>query len=35
MVIVASKDGVLVCDADRAQEVREIARLVEEKREKK
>lgn len=35
MVIVASKDGVLVCAADRAQEVREIARLVEEKREKK
>ena len=35
MVIVASKDGVLVCDADRAQEVREIARLVEAKREKK
>jgi len=34
MVIVASKDGVLVCDADRAQEVREIARLVEAMKEK-
>jgi mannose-1-phosphate guanylyltransferase len=32
MVIVASRDGVLVCDADRAQDVREIARLVEAKK---
>jgi mannose-1-phosphate guanylyltransferase len=32
MVIVASRDGVLVCSADRAQEVREIARLVEAKK---
>jgi hypothetical protein len=32
---VASRDGVLVCDAERAQEVREIARLIEAKREKK
>jgi len=31
LVIVASKNGVLVCDADHAQEVREIARLAEEK----
>jgi mannose-1-phosphate guanylyltransferase len=35
VVIVASQDGVLVCDAERAQEVREIARLTETKREKK
>jgi mannose-1-phosphate guanylyltransferase len=35
LVIVASRDGVLVCDAERAQDVREIARLIEVKREKK
>lgn len=34
MVIVASSKGVLVCDADRAQEVREIARLMRKKSEK-
>jgi mannose-1-phosphate guanylyltransferase len=35
VIIIASKDGILVCNADRAQDVREIARLVEKKREKK
>jgi len=35
VVVIASRDGVLVCNANRAQEVREIARLVEAKREKK
>jgi mannose-1-phosphate guanylyltransferase len=35
LVIVASKGGVLVCDADHAQRVREIARIVEAKRKKK
>jgi len=35
VVIVASEDGVLVCSAGRAQEVREIARVAETKREKK
>ena len=34
VVIVASHDGVLVCDAKRAQEVREIARLMEAMKEK-
>lgn len=34
LVIVASKEGVLVCDAKRAQEVREIARLEEAKKDK-
>ena len=32
VVIIASKDGVLVCDAKRAQEVREVARLSAEKK---
>jgi mannose-1-phosphate guanylyltransferase len=35
MIIIASRDGVLVCSAERSQDVREIARLVEKKREKK
>lgn len=35
VVIVASEDGVLVCTAERAQAVREIARVAETKREKK
>lgn len=35
VVIVASHNGVLVCTTERAQEVREIARLVEVKREEK
>lgn len=35
VVIVASEDGVLVCAAERTQEVREIVRLAEKKREKK
>jgi mannose-1-phosphate guanylyltransferase len=35
LVIVASRDGVLVCDAEHAQEVREIAQLIEAKREQK
>jgi mannose-1-phosphate guanylyltransferase len=35
VVIIASRDGVLVCNANRAQEVREIARLVEAQREKR
>jgi mannose-1-phosphate guanylyltransferase len=35
VVIIVSGNGVLVCSADRAQEVREIARLVEAKREKR
>jgi mannose-1-phosphate guanylyltransferase len=32
LVIIASRDGILVCNASRAQEVREIARLVEAKK---
>ncbi len=35
LVIVASKNGILVCDTEHAQEVREIARLVQPKKEGK
>lgn len=35
LVIVASKNGILVCDADHAQDVREVARLADTKRDGK